>query len=78
MGKITISVDEATANLLHQQGGDDVGSYIADLVRKDSVRKQAEAELGRMLDEADASGFSEKTVEDIWAEAVKRHQAKHA
>lgn len=72
MGKITISVDDATANLLHQRGGDDVGSYISELVRRDSERKAAEAELGRMLDEAEAGGFSERTPHQIMTDVKAR------
>jgi antitoxin ParD1/3/4 len=46
--------------------------YFRDLIRHDQARRAAEEELGRLIDEGDASGISDKTVEDIWREAEQR------
>lgn len=39
--------------------------YMRDLVREDQDRTMVISELQAMIDEADASGISERTVEDI-------------
>lgn len=39
--------------------------YMRDLVREDQDRAMVISELQAMIDEADASGISERTVEDI-------------
>ncbi len=78
MSKLSISLSDQTSNWLHEQAGDDVSAYVEDLLRRDQMRKAAEAELGVLIDEAEASGFSEKTVDEIWAEAERDHKAKSA
>jgi antitoxin ParD1/3/4 len=76
MGKLSISLDEEAGAWVQAQGGD-AEAYVNELIHQDQERKAAEAELRQMLEEADASGVSERTVEDIWAEAEARHHARH-
>lgn len=78
MSKVSISLSDQTSEWLHEQAGEDISSYVEDLLRRDQARKAAEAELAYMLDEADASGFSEQTIDEIWAEAERAHKAKSA
>jgi len=42
-------------------------------VRQDQERESKIAELRNMLDEAEASGISKRTAEDIWKEAEQKH-----
>jgi antitoxin ParD1/3/4 len=53
-----------------------VSEYFRDLVRHEQERQKAEGELRKMLAEAEASGVSERTAEDIWAEAERRYVGK--
>ena len=46
--------------------------YFRDLVRRDRERQQAEAKLLRLLEEAEASGVSDKDVHDIMDEVEER------
>jgi len=49
--------------------------YFRDLVRHDQARKKAEGQvLLLLLDEAEESGFSDKTAQEIWAETETQHQ----
>jgi antitoxin ParD1/3/4 len=50
--------------------------YFRDLIRRDQERRGAEAQLRKMLEEAEASGVSDKTLDEIWAEAEQRHAAR--
>ncbi|MFZ1989871.1 MAG: type II toxin-antitoxin system ParD family antitoxin [Alphaproteobacteria bacterium] len=50
--------------------------YFRDLIRRDQERRAAEEELGRLIDEGEASGISDKTVEDIFREAEERYLAR--
>ena len=47
----------------------DVNAYVVDLVEKDRLRREAAyAELRQMMDEAEASGNSEKSIDEIFDE----------
>jgi antitoxin ParD1/3/4 len=52
--------------------------YFRDLIRRDQASKRAEVKLRQLLDRAEASGMSESTVAEIWAEAEQRHRLKNA
>lgn len=52
--------------------------YFRDLIRRDQERREAEAQLRTMLEEAEASGVSDMTFEEIWDEAEKRHAARQS
>jgi antitoxin ParD1/3/4 len=51
--------------------------YFRDLIRRDKDQRSAEEQLGRMIDDAEASGICDKTVEEIWQEAIDRFKAKN-
>lgn len=46
--------------------------YFQDLLRRDQERREAETQLRFMLDEAESSGISERTPQEIWKEAETR------
>ena len=49
--------------------------YFRDLVRRDQEKRQAMDQLRRILDEAEASGISDRTARKIWDEVEQRHVA---
>jgi len=48
--------------------------YFRDLVRHDQARKKAEGQVLLLLDEAEESGLSDKTAQEIWAETEAQYQ----
>ncbi len=50
--------------------------YFRDLVRRDQEKRHAMDQLRRMLDEAEASGISDRTTREIWDEVEQRHVAR--
>jgi len=52
---------------------ENTSEYFRHLVRQDQERESKIAELRNMLDEAEASGISKRTAEDIWKEAEQKH-----
>lgn len=52
-----------------QYGND--SEYFRDLIRRDQERRTAEIQLKSMLDEAEESGLSGRSVQEIWAEVEK-------
>ena len=54
-----------------------VSEYFRDLIRRDQERRsEALAELRAMIEKAEASGISERTVEDIVGEVKREAAAK--
>ncbi len=49
--------------------------YFRDLIRRDQERREREAELRHMLEEAEASGVSERSALDIMADVKARMKA---
>ncbi|NOU23774.1 MAG: type II toxin-antitoxin system ParD family antitoxin [Methyloglobulus sp.] len=46
--------------------------YFRDLVRRDQERREAENHLRYLLDEAESTGVSDRSPQDIWDEAETR------
>ena len=46
--------------------------YFRDLIRRDQEMRAAETKLRSMLNEAEASGTSDRSAQEIWAEAEQR------
>jgi antitoxin ParD1/3/4 len=72
MAKVTISMPDAmsvyvAARVEEGQYGN-VSEFFRDLVRRDQERRHADAHLRALIEEGEASGVDERTVEDIWAE----------
>lgn len=74
MQRKTITVTAQQDNWIKQQidsgqyGND--SEYIRHLLREDQRRQQAEQQLMTIMKQALASGISEKTLQQIWAEAT--------
>ena len=74
MHRKTITVTEQQDNWIKQQiesgqyGND--SEYIRHLLREDQRRQQAEQQLMALMEQALASGVSDKTLQQIWSEAV--------
>ena len=81
MTRLTISMpDQMNAYVEGQiaQGRyGNVSEYFRDLIRRDQERRsEAISELRLMINKAEASGISERTVEDIVEEAKREAAAK--
>ena len=80
MAKISISMSDKMEKFVAKrvESGDfnNTSEYFRDLVRRDQEKKRAEAKLRRMLEEAEASGMSELSFDQIWDGAVARHKQK--
>jgi antitoxin ParD1/3/4 len=50
--------------------------YFRDLVRRDQEKRQAMDRLRGMLEDAEASGVSDRTANVIWDEVEQRHAAE--
>ena len=74
MHRKTITVTEQQDNWIKQQiesgqyGND--SEYIRHLLREDQRRQQAEQKLIKIMKQALDSGVSDKTLQQIWTEAV--------
>lgn len=76
MMRKTITIPDAMEEWVKNQiavgryGND--SEYIRDLIRRDQERKQAETQLGSLIDEALASGISTRTMQDIRHNVLER------
>jgi antitoxin ParD1/3/4 len=72
MAKMTISMPDAmsayVATRVEEGQYGNVSEFFRDLVRRDQQRRYADAHLRELIEEGEASGVDERTVEDIWAE----------
>lgn len=48
--------------------------YFRDLIRQDQARKNAHPQLSKLLDDAEAGGFSNLTAEEIWTNVEAKYQ----
>ena len=73
MQRKTITITDQMENWVKAQvdsgkyGND--SEYFRDLVRRDQEKREAKIQLRFMLDEAESSGISERTPQEIWKEA---------
>jgi antitoxin ParD1/3/4 len=70
--KLKSFVEERTKTGLYSGSSD----YVRGLIRQDYERQQKLARMQELVTEAYESGVSEKTVDEIFDEALKRHQEK--
>jgi len=52
--------------------------YFRDLLRRDQEKREAELKIQCLLDEAESSGLSERTPQEIWEAAEKQHISRNA
>lgn len=50
--------------------------FIRDLLRRDKQRESGRAKFQKLIDEGLASGVSNRTIEEIFQEALKRHEQR--
>ena len=71
MTRKTITIPEAMEDWVKAQISDgryaSDSEYFRDLIRRDQERRQNEMKLRQLLDNAEESGFSDRTVQDIMA-----------
>lgn len=76
MATMTVSLPDPMKDWIEAQirAGDYASSsdYVRDLIRRDRERKDRLNALRKMIDDAEASGVSARTVEEIFAEARSR------
>lgn len=81
MAKITISMPDAMSEYVASQveAGQygNVSEYFRDLVRVEQRRQRAEQELRQMLEDAEESGVSDLTAQEIWQEVKERHLVRN-
>ena len=79
MAKMTISMPDAMSEYVSSRVGSgqygNVSEYFRDLVRHEQQREKAAEELGRMLDDAEASGISKRKVPEIMSEVEAKLRA---
>lgn len=77
MGKMSISLDEGNESWVQEQAGEDPNAFVNDMIRREREYQEKRAALQKALQDGIDSGISDRTVEQIWAEAKARHKAKH-
>jgi antitoxin ParD1/3/4 len=82
MPQLTISIPAPESAFVHAriESGEypSASEYLVDLVRREQQRLKAESDLRRMLEQAESSGVSKRTVEDIWEDVERRYLARNA
>ncbi|QIG79456.1 type II toxin-antitoxin system ParD family antitoxin [Stakelama tenebrarum] len=77
MATMNVSLPEAMKDWVdgQMQAGrySSASDYVRDLIRKDQERNSKIAAMQKLIDEGFASGVSERTVEAIFEDAIKRH-----
>jgi len=70
MAKISISMSDAMEEFVATRVAsgeyNNTSEYFRDLVRRDQEKREARQKLRKMLDDAEASGVSEKSFDEIW------------
>ena len=80
MATMNISLTDTLKRFVEERvsGGAFAGSsdYVRDLIRQDYEKQEKLARMQALLTEGLESGVSDKTVDEIFDEAVKRHKEK--
>lgn len=70
MQRKTITITDQMESWVKSQVGsgkyENDSEYFQDLLRQDQERREAETQLRFMLNEAESSGISERTPQEIW------------
>ena len=79
MAKFSITMSDELADYVHDEMEgrhfDNVSEYFRDLLRRERETREAQDQLRALIDEGFRSGMSERTVDDIWAEAEELEAA---
>ncbi|WP_419808784.1 type II toxin-antitoxin system ParD family antitoxin [Sphingomonas sp.] len=78
MATMNISLPDQMKAWVEEQAADgrysNSSDYVRDLIRRDRVRREKIAAMDEMIAEGLASGISERSVEEIWQDAVRRSE----
>ncbi len=81
MATMNISLTDTLKQFVEERvnGGDYAGTsdYMRDLIRQDRERQEKLARMQELVTEAIESGISDKTVDEIFDEALERHRKKN-
>ncbi len=72
---ITTQQDQWVKSVIQSGDYGNDSEYFRDLIRRDQERRLAEGKLRQMLEQAEESGTTDRTPDEIWAAAVARHKA---
>jgi len=79
MATMNISLPDPMKDWVNARTADgryaNASDYVRDLIRKDQERNDKIAHMQKLVDEGLASGITENSMDDILAEAKKRHEA---
>lgn len=79
MATMNVSLPDAMKDWVEGQAQtgrySNASDYVRDLIRRDQERADKIAAMQRLIDEAEFSGPSARTVEQIFAEAIARRKA---
>lgn len=82
MATMNVSLPDAMKAWVESRSEDgrysNASDYVRDLIRRDQVRAEKITTMQRLIDEGRASGVSERTVEQIFEDAVRRVDARLA
>ena len=82
MATMNISLPDQMKSWVESQTQDgrysNASDYVRDLIRRDRERTESIRELNVLIQEGLDSGISERSVEDIWQEAVGIFEAENA
>ena len=80
MAKFSITMSNDLGDYVHEEVAgrhyDNISEYVRHLVRREREAQEAEQALRALIDEGLKSGVSDRSVDDIWAEAVKLETAR--
>jgi len=77
MGKMSISIDEGNESWVQEQAGQDADAFVNDMIRREREYQQKLVVLRKAIQDGIDSGISDRTVDQIWADAKARYKAKH-
>lgn len=82
MATMNISLPDQMKAWVEAQSADgrysNSSDYVRDLIRREQIKAEKIANMQRLVDEGRASGISDRTIEDIRAEALARIAARDA
>lgn len=82
MATMNVSLPDPMKEWVESQADDgtysNASDYVRDLIRRDRVRKEKIANMQKLIDEGRASGVSNKSMNEILAEAKAQYAARQA
>lgn len=80
MTKVLLSLPDPLGEWAEKEAAnnnfDSVGDYVANLLRQERERQEALAEFDRLIQEGEYSGISDRTFDEILAEARREAESR--